>query len=117
MASVKLGPGVETFLREIDLLDQADHIFHRSARVSLPEGNRRYHHWVLLVTGNEISRITDIRTGAQSKAPVDPARPLAKGEFVVWEDCEACGATGCGKCDKGLVRVIRREKALTNAGR
>lgn len=50
---------------------------------------------------------------ASTLAPVRPlttGQPaLAPGEFLMWEEHDACGGKGCGSCVNGEISVVRRE--------
>lgn len=94
---------VEDFLRGEGLFGRVEEIVRQSARVTHPNGNRRYHHYVLNVseTGKStvLCDVTDTRKLGGTGGPE---------EFVAFEDHEACGGKGCGDCDLGTIQVLRR---------
>ena len=76
-------------------LDDLTMMLVRAAKVTHPEGNRRYHSWLLQVEGKKVLRLrkfdmTDYSQGCRS----------------IEEECEACDGEGCAEC--GWVGKVKR---------
>lgn len=77
-----------------------------SAITSSYEGaNRRYHQWVFLVQGDAVISMRNIETGRRSGT-----MQAGPGEFLVYEDHEACNGAGCKDCQQGSIPVIRKSQ-------
>lgn len=76
-----------------------------SAITSSYEGaNRRYHQWVFLVQGDTVVSMRNVETGRRSGS-----MQAGPGEFLVYEEHEACGGGGCEACEyEGNIPVIRK---------
>ena len=103
---MRLGPGVQRFLEINNLTGRIGEYVERSARCTLPEGNRRFHYWVFDIQGDLLARVTDLTTG-HSSTP----RALGSDEFMAYEECPDCGGEGCKQCGNlGDIRVVRKLK-------
>jgi RecJ-like exonuclease len=71
-----------------------------SARVTHPEGNRRWHEFLFRVEGN---RVMDLKVvdGWAPGYTCKTCRDL--GKLAVFDGCENCNGDGCDFCDEGLV--------------
>lgn len=90
----------------------------RSARITHPQGNRRYNGWLFMVEGNDVLGFGKIQdTGeADRETPrlqvissVDDELGLCgtcsgSKKIAAFDPCEKCDGRGCKYCDKGLVR-------------
>ena len=95
-------------------LPQLQDMLRRSARVTHPEGNRRYHDVVFMVEGQRVKSY--FRQGAEPEE-VAPEEVEPQGKTVhrcgtcrddhrvqVFNECPYCEGAGCKKCDEGLVQ-------------
>lgn len=98
----------------IKLTDLQD-MLRRSARVTHPQGNRRYHDVVFMVEGQRV--LAYARTGdpAPAKSAVEEDEVdevyhnykcdtcFDRGKVQVFNECPRCEGEGCKRCDDGLV--------------
>lgn len=87
-----------------------------SARVTHPEGNRRYKHYVFKVDNGRVSNVSKYHVGiTEQKGKCTVCGDTRK--LVVWDDCD-CKDTnsqgGCSLCEDGL---IRRELVCPECGK
>lgn len=93
----------------------------KSARITHPKGNRRYHEYLFDVQGDIVRDIyhmtkEEIRDEkareVQGFIPSDVPRIHKHyrcetcrdtGKMQVFDECEACYGAGCHRCDEGLV--------------
>jgi hypothetical protein len=91
-------------LRRTGLVDRLDDILAKSAIVSHPRGNRRFHHWIFDIREGKVIQVTDLR----SQSPDVDTR-----DFIVWEQCECVdnfeAVADCKICcGRGEVKLTRR---------
>jgi hypothetical protein len=87
----------------------------KSARITHPLGNRRYHEWVFMVEGNRVLDMGLIEDGpvvdyADDEPPPEEDLSIYKcytckddHKIQVFNECPRCEGGGCKRCDDGLV--------------
>ena len=91
----------------------------RAAQITHPDGNRRFHGFVLEVVDRQVRSIVYVPSLDHEFLQADRIYPQARScQFcrgrmvrVSYEEHEPCDGSGCGGCEGGLVRVERRCKA------
>ena len=93
----------------------------KSARITHPDGNRRFHEFLFMVEGERVKAIKQMSNQEHQAEerkvqgwiapPKEPPAPFYKcetcrdtGKMVVFDECDRCYGAGCRSCDDGLVR-------------
>lgn len=80
-----------------------------SAKVSHRHGNRRYHSWLFKVENNVVIRMLPLVNEGHSVTIPNQIPTPGPGEFLAFDECEACEGVGCELCNfDGDVPVIRK---------
>jgi hypothetical protein len=78
-------------------MDDLEVMVTRAARISHPQGNRRYHTWLLHVDGTKVMLLRKLQMTDYSQ-----------GAASVDEECEECWGDGCAEC--GWIGYVKRLK-------
>lgn len=94
----------------------------KSARITHPEGNRRYHEYLFTVEGDRLlsmRKMSEAEVAAEERKLSSYVRKeyvkvetyyacetcRDTGKMVVYDPCGRCNGVGCSHCDDGLVRA------------
>jgi hypothetical protein len=87
-----------------------------SARVTHPDGNRRFEGWVLMVDGDRVVSVSRMNVTVEEEPEGAEFDPAAAGCAVchgykvvaVAEECAACDGVGCAACGGAGSMTVRR---------
>lgn len=92
----------------------------KSAIATHAKGNRRYYDYIFLVEGEEVVSVSTLGLFNVDKKTFDKPNtsrhntPTPQDTFLVYEECPKCLGKGCAFCEKGEVKMVRKNRKKFN---